>query len=154
MPDTNSIEKLVVIAKPESGELSLVPQIIRELEGLGLTVIPRGPYDFFGQPGKAEEFYAGIAGKPYFRKPVLAIQRGTVHVLLVQGYDAVQVVREWLGPTDIEEALRTSSFRGRMLREHGFPEKGFFKSACNFVHASSSAEDGEREAKLLFPNQP
>lgn len=148
-----SIERLVVIAKPEACNWGLGPQIIREIEGLGLTVLDHQPYDFFGKPGQAELLYVELAEKPYFRKPVLAIQRGPVHIFLVEGPDAVRVVREWLGPTSIPEALETNTFRGRMLREHGVTEAedGFLGRAVNYAHASSDPEAGMREAELLFP---
>lgn len=146
-------EQLVVIAKPEAVHIGLGLKIIRELEGLGLTVLDHQPYDFFGQPGKAELLYAELAGEPYFREPVLAIQRGPVHVFLVEGPDAVRVVRDWLGPTSIPKALEGDTFRGRMLRKHGVTEAedGFLGRAVNYAHASSDPEAGKREAELLFP---
>lgn len=149
------VERLVVIAKPEAVEAGLVDQISQELEGLELSILEDQPYDFFGKSGQAELLYVELAERPYFREPVLAIQRGPVHVFLVEGPEAVRVVREWLGPTKIKEALeeKPDSFRGRMLREHGVTEAegGFLGRAVNYAHASSDPEAGKREAELLFP---
>lgn len=158
MPEIETVEQFeqtLVIAKPEAVRANLIFQIAGELVELGLNIRLQMHYDFFDHPGKAKSFYAELADKPYFREPVLAIQRGPVHIFLVEGLNAIQIVRSWLGPTKIKEALETDTFRGRALREHGTPEpeESYLGRAGNYAHASSSVEGARYEIGLFFPDQ-
>jgi nucleoside diphosphate kinase len=149
------LERLVVIVKPEGIKNNIVEQVRTELKNLSLGFLAISTYNFFDHPEMAKELYANIKHKTYYPDPVLAIQRRPqpVYVIFTNGVNAVEIVRNWLGPTDVDEAINyyQNTFRGRMLMKYG-KESGYFEKAANFVHVSSSVEDGEREGRLFFPS--
>jgi nucleoside-diphosphate kinase len=132
------MERAMVIIKPDAMERKLMGEIISIYEKKGLHIsaakIVKPSRDL------AESHYGEHRDKPFFAEVVRYITRGEVCALIIEGGNAVSIVRRINGATDPITA-EAGSIRGRY---------GVSKTE-NSVHASDSAESAEREIKLWFP---
>jgi nucleoside diphosphate kinase len=126
------------------------------LRDLGLKLVRVKAVDFYESSELAKELYQPLknAGKPYYKNPVLAlILSCPVSCQIWAGLDAVARVREWLGLTRIEDAMRTDCFRGTMLKRFGVTGPAGLEVAFNYAHASDSVEAAKREIGLIYPDE-
>lgn len=132
------MERALVIIKPDAMERKLMGEIISIYEKKGLHISAAR----IVKPSRelAENHYGEHRDKPFFAEVVGYITRGEVCALIIEGGNAVNVVRRINGATDPITA-EAGSIRGRY---------GVSKTE-NSIHASDSAESAEREIKLWFP---
>ncbi|HWR61636.1 MAG TPA: nucleoside-diphosphate kinase [Clostridia bacterium] len=132
------MERALVIIKPDAMERKLMGEIISIYEKKGLHISAAR----IVKPSRelAENHYGEHRDKPFFAEVVGYITRGEVCALIIEGDNAVNIVRRINGATDPITA-EAGSIRGRY---------GVSKTE-NSVHASDSAESAEREIKLWFP---
>jgi len=131
------MERALVIIKPDAMERKLMGELISIYEKKGLHITAAR----IVKPSRqlAEAHYGEHRDKPFFPEVVSYITRGEVCALIIEGDNAVNVVRRINGATDPITA-EAGSIRGRY---------GMSKTE-NSVHASDSAESAEREIKLWF----
>ncbi len=89
----------------------------------------------------AEDFYSPHLGKPFFVELEAFITSGKVVAAVLEGNNAVDVVRRMIGVTKSFEAA-AGTIRGDFSL--GFTD--------NVIHASDSNESFRREAMILFPD--
>ena len=80
-------------------------------------------------------------GKPFFPELEKFISSGPVVAAVLEGNNAVDVVRSMIGATKSFEAA-SGTIRGDLGL--GYTD--------NVIHASDSAESFARESRILFPN--
>ena len=88
----------------------------------------------------AVDFYSPHAGKPFFPDLERFITSGPVVGVVLEGNNAVNVVRAMIGKTKSDEAA-SGTIRGDYAL--GYTD--------NIIHASDSLENFQRESKILFP---
>lgn len=132
------MERALVIIKPDAMERKLMGELISIYEKKGLHIT--GARIVKPSRQLAEAHYGEHRDKPFFAEVVRYITRGEVCALIIEGENAVNIVRRINGATDPITA-EAGSIRGRY---------GISKTE-NSVHASDSAESAEREIKLWFP---
>lgn len=143
-----SNEVCLVLIKPDGLHKSITGNVIDELSGAKLKII--GSKIISVNDELAELHYSDLkAEKPEIFEEVLKYIKGEFHtnrvmVLAYYGEDACNKIRELAGATNPESAEPTT-IRGRYGRIHS--KTGVFE---NCMHASDSAENGEREVKLWF----
>lgn len=132
------MERAFVIIKPDAMERKLMGELISIYEKKGLHISAAR----IVKPSRqlAEAHYEEHRDKPFFAEVVRYITRGEVCALIIEGENAISIVRRINGATDPITA-EAGSIRGRY---------GISKTE-NSVHASDSAESAEREIKLWFP---
>ena len=132
------MERTLVIIKPDAMERKLMGEIISVYEKRGFNItaikITKPTKDFAGK------HYQEHTGRPFFEKLVNYITRGAVCAMIIEGTDAVSLIRKINGATDPMEA-DAGSIRGRYA----------LSKTENSVHSSDSAESAEREIRLWFP---
>ena len=133
-----SIERTLVLVKPDGVRRGLAGEVISRLERKGLTLVamelrtlPRAT---------AEAHYAEHAERPFFGELVEFIAGGPLVALVVEGPNAIAGVRLMMGATNPVEAT-PGSVRGDYALEIGE----------NLVHSSDSTESAAREVGLFFP---
>jgi nucleoside-diphosphate kinase len=89
--------------------------------------------------GIAKQHYIEHKDKPFFNMLVNYITRGEVCALIVEGSNAVAMVRKINGATDPMDA-DMGTIRGKYA----------ISKTENTVHSSDSTESAEREIKLWF----
>lgn len=91
----------------------------------------------------AENFYGVHKDKPFFEELVQEMTAGPCLLLVLEGDDAIQEVRQINGATNPLEAKERT-----LRRQFARPEKG----PHNAVHGSDSEESARKEIGYFFPN--
>ena len=145
-----AIEQTLIIVKPDGLVKSLTGNILSRLSEAKLTIM--GAKVVRVTREQAAKHYEHLKDMPFFEELISYIV-GDVHktyrvlALVYQGEDAISRLRDIVGDTNPEKA-NPVSIRGAYGR---ITTTGVFE---NVVHASSSAEDAEKEIKLWFePNE-
>jgi nucleoside-diphosphate kinase len=131
------MERTLIIIKPEGVQRGLIGQVITRFEQRGLKVI--GLKIMHITPELAERHYSVHKGKPFFNGLVKHITSSPVVVAVVEGPEAIGVVRTTMGATNASEAT-PGTLRGDYALEIGF----------NLIHGSDSPETAALEIKLFF----
>lgn len=126
-----------MIIKPEAVRRGLVGQILERFERKGLLLRRLELREI--PPQTAREHYAHHADKPFFAELIESITSGPVVMAVLEGEEAVTVVRNLVGPTDPVKAP-PGTIRGDLAR--ALPD--------NLVHASDSPETARSEIARFF----
>lgn len=132
-----SIERTLVLVKPNGVERGLVGEVVSRFERRGLSL--RGCRLMQVSRELAENHYEEHKDKPFFADLVDFITSGPVMAMVVEGVSAVKVVRDMMGATDPLEAA-PGTIRGDFALEIGE----------NIVHGSDAPETADREIALYF----
>jgi nucleoside-diphosphate kinase len=138
-------ERTLVLLKPDAVEQALEARIRREIRRQGLAVTRQKLLRLTPQTVRAH--YAHHVDKPFFPGLLAYMTRGPVIAMIVEGDDAVAVIRELAGATDPTKAA-PHTLRARFGRKT--PEGG----VENVVHASEKTEEAEVEIARFFGHEP
>lgn len=133
-----SVERTLVLCKPDAVERGLVGEVVDRLERKGLRLVAMDLRVLDEAVAKAH--YAEHEGKPFFGELVSFIISGPLVAICVEGLDVVAAVRVLMGPTNPVQAP-PGSIRGDYGLDIG----------RNLVHGSDSAASATREIELFFP---
>ena len=131
------MERTFVMIKPDGVQRCLIGEIISRLERKGLKIVAMKMMKV--ERDLAERHYEEHREKPFFESLVSYITSGPVVAMVVEGKNAVKVVRNLVGATNPVEAS-PGTIRGDFGMEIG----------RNVIHASDSKESAEREISLFF----
>ncbi len=132
-------ERTLVLVKPDGVRRGLAGEVIRRLEGKGLTLVAMELRTL--DRATAEEHYGEHRERPFFGELVDFITGGPLVALVVEGPHAVAGTRRIMGVTNPVEAS-PGSLRGDYALEIGE----------NLVHGSDSPHSAAREVALFFPS--
>jgi nucleoside-diphosphate kinase len=130
-------ERTLVLIKPDGVQRLLTGRILARYEDRGLKLV--GLKLIQVSRDLAERHYAVHREKPFFGGLVDFITSGPLVALVLEGPNAIVVVRAMNGATRPHEAA-PGSIRGDFALE----------TAQNLVHASDSAETAASEVALWF----
>jgi nucleoside-diphosphate kinase len=136
-----AVERTLVLVKPDAMRRQLAGEIVARLERRGLEL--RGARIVNVDRPLAEEHYAEHAEKSFFGELVEFITSGPTLALVVEGEDAISIVRTTMGATNPADAA-PGTIRGDLSLS--MPD--------NLVHGSDSPESAEREIGLWFGDEP
>lgn len=131
-------EKTLIFLKPSAVERGLIGEIIRRFELKGLKIIALKMTVMSRE--EAEEFYSIHRGKPFYEELVRAVSGKRIVAAILEGREAIKVVRRLIGSTDPVEASP-----GTIRGDYGI------ELTDNLIHASDSKESYEKESRILFP---
>lgn len=131
------MERTYVMVKPDGVQRGLVGEVIRRIERRGLKIVALRMNTI--SPDSAKKHYAEHAQKPFFNSLVSFITSGPSVSMVVEGKNAVSVMRAINGTTNPVNAA-TGSIRGDFALDTG----------RNIVHASDSVESAKREISIHF----
>jgi len=124
----DSLERTLVLIKPDGVQRSLIGEVIRRLESRGLRIVAarfqRISREF------ARQHYAIHEGKPFFEN---------LMAMVWEGPNAIAAVRQTMGATNPLEAAP-----GSVRHDFGL------EIGRNLTHASDSVETAKEEIKLWF----
>ncbi len=132
-----SLERTLVLIKPDAVERKLAGEILGRFEARGLEV--RAAKLLTVGRELAEEHYAEHREKPFFGELVEFITSAPTLALVLEGEAAISVVRTTLGATNPTQAA-PGTIRGDLAL--AMPD--------NLVHGSDSPESAGREIELWF----
>ena len=133
-------ERTLIFLKPSAIERGLVGEILSRFEKKGLKIVKLKSLVLTRE--KVEEFYSVHRGKPFFKDLVNTITGRTIVAAILEGREAIQVVRTLIGATDPVKASP-----GTIRGDFGLD------ITDNLIHASDSPESYQREVKILFPEE-
>lgn len=130
-------EQTLIVVKPDAFERKLTGTILCRFELKGFLIKELKSYIFTKE--KAEEFYSAHKDKPFFNELVSFISSSTVVACILEGENAINIVRLMIGSTRSFEA-QPGTIRG----DYGL---GITK---NIIHASDSYESFIKESTVIF----
>jgi len=136
----DKVQRTLVFVKPDGVQRGLVGEIISRLERKGLKIVALKMLQM--DRAMAERHYGVHRDKPFFSSLVDFITSGPVIAAVIEGKDAVDVVRRMMGETD---PLQSAS--GTIRGDFGLEVQE------NLVHGSDSKENAQEEISLFFSDK-
>lgn len=131
------MEKTFIILKPDAVQRGLVGEILGRFERRGLKLLAM---KFISVSDEfARKHYAVHAERPFFAGLVSYISSSPVVALVLEGEDAISVVRVMVGATKPNEAAP-----GTIRADFGI------NIGRNLIHASDGPETAKNEIALWF----
>ena len=130
-------EQTLIIIKPDAFQRKLTGIILSRFENKGFLIKELKSYNFTKE--KAEEFYSDHKNKSFFSELVSFISSSTVAVCILEGENAINIVRQMIGSTRSFEA-HPGTIRG----DYGLGITN------NIIHASDSYESFIKESQVIF----
>ena len=131
------IERTFVMVKPDGVQRGLVGEVVSRIEKRGIKVcamkMMKIPKEL------AERHYGEHKGKSFYDGLVAFITSGPVVCMVLEGDNAVTVVRAMMGKTNPQDAA-PGTIRGDLAMH----------MSKNVVHGSDSPESAKREIELFF----
>jgi nucleoside-diphosphate kinase len=136
-----AIQRTFAMLKPGVLQRRIVGDVLGRFERKGLNIVALKVMNI--PPLMAATHYAEHKGKSFYDELISYITSGPVVAMVIEGDDAIQLVRRLCGPTAVCESL-PGTIRGDYCMHTGL----------NIIHSSDSPESAERELKLFFqPNE-
>ncbi len=132
------VERTLVLVKPSGVARGLIGEVIGRMERRGLTI--KVARLLIVTEEMASEHYREHVGKSFYDELLTQIMSGPLFAMVVEGPEAVQVVRKIMGATNPLEAAP-----GTIRGDYGL------SVLLNLVHSADSVESAEREIAIYFP---
>ncbi len=126
-----------MIIKPDGVKKHLIGEIIRRVEGAGLTIKALRMLQLDRRT--AQRFYDVHSERPFFHSLIEYMTSGPVVVVALEGPNAVTKYRTLIGATDPDKAEE-----GTIRRLYGESVEK------NTVHGSDSTDNGQIETAFFF----
>jgi len=133
-------QRTFVMVKPDGVQRGLIGQIINRYERKGLKIVAMKMVSVSRE--LAEKHYGIHKGKPFFEPTVKYITSSPVVAMVLEGYNAIEQVRNMMGKTNPAEAS-PGSIRGDFGQFIG----------RNIVHGSDGEDTAKFEIDLWFSKE-
>ena len=130
-------ERTFVMIKPDAVQRGLAGDIIKRFEKKGIKIVAMKLVSV--DRALAEKHYGVHKGKPFFEPTVEYITSSPVIAMVLEGYNAIEMVRKMMGATDPLKA-ELGTIRG---------DYGQFIGR-NIVHGSDGPDTAKFEINLWF----
>ena len=137
-----SIERTLVLVKPDGVRRGLSGEVLRRLEAKGYVLAAVELRS--ATPELLADHYAEHVGKPFYDPLVEFMLSGPVLAVVAEGERVIEGFRALAGTTDPTTAA-PGTIRGDLGRDWGL------KVQQNLVHGSDSPDSAAREIGLWFP---
>ena len=131
-------QRTLVLVKPDGVQRQLAGRVITRFEERGLKIVALKITPVSAK--LAETHYAVHAQRPFFKGLVEFISSGPVVAMVLEGPNAIAVVRSMVGATKPHESA-PGTIRGDLGMSF----------SNNLVHGSDGPEAAQRELALFFP---
>lgn len=131
------MERTLVLVKPDAMQRQMAGEVITRIEKKGLRIV--GAKMISLDDKTLEDHYSHLKDKPFFPRIKSFMKSAPVIALVVEGRDAVEVVRKLCGVTNGREA-EAGTIRGDLA----------MSIQCNLVHASDSTDTAQKEIARFF----
>jgi nucleoside-diphosphate kinase len=132
-------ERTLVLIKPDAVRRGLVGEVLARFERKGLAIVSMDLRTIDAQT--ADRHYAEHVAKDWYPPLRAFITSGPLVAMVLEGDQAVAVVRGLNGATD-GRAAAAGTIRGDLS----------LSNRENLVHASDSLESSAREISIFFPD--
>ncbi|SRR6478735_205856 len=132
-------QRTLVLIKPDAVRRGLVGNVLSRFESKGLTLVALEQRHIDGE--QADRHYAEHVERDFYPPLRAFVTSGPMVALVLEGDEAIEVVRALNGATDGRKAA-PGTIRGDLS----------LSNRENLVHGSDSPESAEREIALWFPH--
>jgi len=147
------MERTLIIFKPDAVMRGLVGEILSRFEKVGLKIVGAKML----QPDYEHFFkhYEGIGtlktrkGDKIFEDTLAAMQDGPVLAMVLEGVEAIEIVRKMVGPTEPRSA-QPGTIRGDYAHVTFAQASTVDRGVANVLHASADGEEGAKEIAHWF----
>lgn len=136
-----SIERTLILVKPDGVKRGLTGQILARIEAKGYTIAELKQVTATRE--LLEAHYEEHVGKPFYEPLVEFMLSGPVVAIIAEGQNVITGFRSLAGTTDPTTAA-PGTIRGDLGRDWGL------KVQQNLVHGSDSVESAAREMGIWF----
>lgn len=133
------MERTLVLLKPDAVQRGLVGPILARFEAKGLQIVALKMRQF--PTALVQKHYEAHKERPFFKALVEFMTSGPVVALVLEGRNAIEVVRKLMGKTNAAEA-EPGTIRGDLA----------LSRSNNLVHGSDGPEAAKQELALFFPD--
>ncbi len=137
----STLEKTLVLVKPDGVARNLIGEIIGRIEAKGYKIAALKMMQ--ADRALLEQHYDEHKGKPFFEPLVEFMLSGPIVAIVVEGHRVIEGFRSIAGTTDPTVAA-PGTIRGDLARDAGT------KVTQNLVHGSDSPESAAREIAIFF----
>ena len=134
---SQSNTKTFAFLKPEALQSRVAGEVLSRLERKGFTIKQLRLHNITRK--EAETLYAVHKGKPFFQELVDHVTSGPVLLMMLEGSNAVEVLRRVIGATNPQSA-EPGTIRGDLS----------LSITANMIHASDSLENAKKESSIFF----
>jgi len=134
------LEHTLVIIKPDAVQRGLIGEIINRFERRGLRIVAMKLMQI--DETLARRHYAVHEGKPFYEPLIRYITSSPVVVMVLEGNNAIEIVRRTMGATNPAEAAP-----GTIRADFGL------EIGRNLVHGSDGPETAAFEVPLFFTEE-
>jgi nucleoside-diphosphate kinase len=141
------IEQTLVLIKPDGVKRGLIGEVTKRFELRGLKIV--GIKMVRVDPDFSKKHYAAHIDKKFYLGLEKFIISGPIVAMIIEGIDAVEVVRKIVGSTEPKGA-DLGTIRGDYAHtSYGHAdEQG--KAIENLIHASGNSDEAKQEVALWF----
>jgi nucleoside-diphosphate kinase len=150
---TEMIERTLIVFKPDAMQRGLVGEIMSRFERVGLKMvgakIVSPDKDFYYHHYENIGKMISRRGQGPFDRALKMMQRGPVMAVVLEGVEAVEVVRKLVGSTEPKTAA-PGTIRGDYAHINFRYSDGKDIGAANLIHASGDLEEAKVEIEHWF----
>lgn len=148
------MERTLIIFKPDAVQRGLVGEILSRFERVGLKIL--GMKMIFPDEAHYHYHYEDISkiisrrGEAVYRRNADAMLEGPVVAVVLEGVEAVDLVRKLVGDTEPKSAL-PGTIRGDYAHlSYTHVNERTLAGMPNVIHASGSIEEAKKEVAYWF----
>ncbi len=134
------MERTLVILKPDAVQRGLIGSILTRIEQRGFRIVAMKMMRISRE--LAERHYAEHKGRSFYEGLIAFITSAPVVVMVVEGPQAVRIIRQMMGKTNAADAAP-----GTIRGDFGLSNQR------NLIHGSDSPESAAREIALYFTEE-
>ena len=147
------IEKTLVLLKPDCLQRGLAGDIISRFENVGLKIVAAKivspDKDFYYHHYENIGKMVTRRGQDKFNYTLEMMQRGPVMAMVLEGVEAIEVVRKMVGTTEPKQA-NPGTIRGDYAHISFLHADKNKKGVPNLIHASGDSKDAKAEINHWF----
>lgn len=147
------MDRTLVVFKPDAVMRGIVGEVLSRFERVGLKIVGakmlQPDYDHL------YEHYEGIGtlktrkGEKIFEDQLYVMQEGPIIAMVLEGVDAVDLVRKMVGPTE-PKAAQPGTIRGDYAHVSYGQASAAERGIGNIIHASADQDEAKKEIAHWF----
>jgi nucleoside-diphosphate kinase len=148
-----SLERTLIIFKPDAIMRGFVGEILARFERVGLKIIAvkmlHPDYDHYFQHYEGIGTLKSRKGDKIFKDTMTSMQEGPVIAMVLEGVEAVELVRKMVGGTEPKTA-QPGTIRGDYAHVSYGQASSVNKAVANIIHASADTKEADKEIAHWF----
>ncbi|HEX8762816.1 MAG TPA: nucleoside-diphosphate kinase [Candidatus Saccharimonadales bacterium] len=147
------MERTLIIFKPDAVMRGIVGEVLTRFERVGLKIVGakmlQPDYDQFFHHYEGIGGLKSRKGDEIFETQLREMQQGPVIAMVLEGVEAVELVRKMVGPTE-PKAAQPGTIRGDYSHMTYGQATNVKRGVPNVIHASADASEAEKEIAHWF----